>query len=55
MNDSQSSRISRTFKDHAMEIQVSTFSIHHFQDLNEKLNLHSLAYGVQKVKTLHSN
>jgi hypothetical protein len=42
-------------KNHALEIQVSTFSIHHFQNLNEKSNLHIIAYGVLKVKALHSN
>jgi hypothetical protein len=44
-------------KDHALEIQVSPFSIHHLKNLNEKSNLQDLglAYGVLKMKTLHSN
>jgi hypothetical protein len=44
-------------KDHALEIQVSPFSIHHLKNLDEKSNLQDLglACGVLKMKTPNSN
>jgi hypothetical protein len=41
-------------KDHVLEIQVSPFSIHHFQNFHEKTcpQDHGLTYGVVDMKVL---